>query len=93
MVGMDAPFSLRIETVEWPGRAGAVVVTGPVTGRFPRIPDQRLMVRSSTSQRDVRRAWIESNRRNSELRVHLWGVSRSEIAAGMTLVQRGDGGG
>jgi hypothetical protein len=82
---------MTIDHVDWPGRGGAVVVTGPVVGRFPRMPRQHLVVRSETSQRPVRRAWIEANPRNRVLRVHLWGVSRSEVVAGMTVVQD-DGG-
>ena len=82
---------MAIDVVEWPGRSGSVVVTGRVTGMFPRPPDQRLVVESSSSvTRPVRRAWIESNPRPTVLRVHLWGVDRADVTVGVRLVQ-GDG--
>lgn len=81
-------MSMTIDVVEWPGRGGAVVVTGRVTGMFPRLPGQRLVVRSGEGHdRPVHRAWIESNPRPSVLRVHLWGVRRTDVAPGMTLTR------
>lgn len=82
----DDEFRLAIEQVEWPGPAGAVVVTGPVTGRMPREPGVRFVVADGEEGTvPVPRLRIEANPRNGVLRIDLWGVDRDRVRTGRAL--------